>query len=472
VSTILNRREALGTLSLGAVSLALRQTAAAPAERPLSSKEDRPNVLLLMTDQQTLKAVGAYGNKYLRTPAMDSITASGVRFEKSYCTAPVCGPSRSSILTARMPHQTGVEVNGQSIHAGIPNLGEIFRQAGYETAWAGKWHLPASYPRGKQASIDGFDYLPAREGTKFGLGADSDDPVADEAVKFLRKKHSRPFLLGVSLHNPHDICSWVRHKPIKHPDLDSFPPLPPNFAVDPNEPEFIQDCRRRRQYGPEILHTKNWDKDQWRAYLQAYYRLTEEVDRTIGRVLAALREEGLEDDMLIVFTSDHGEGAAGHQWVVKLMLYEEPVTVPLIVSRKGVTPAGVVDKRHLVSGLDVLPTICDYAGIGWPRHVAGYSLRPLIEDPTLPGRQFVVAELQPFLKDRSRKGRMLRTQQFKYVAFSDGRNPEMLFDLEADPGETRNLARLPAMQNVLKSHRSLLRQWVRRSDDQFEVPSA
>jgi len=446
-----------GALSIGA-SLALTGSCRKAASQP--------NILFLFTDQQTLKALSCYGNKYVHTPHMDSIAAEGVRFEHSYCTAPVCSPSRSSLITGLMPHETGVNVNDLSIDPAIQNMGMIFRQAGYETAWTGKWHLPRGFPR--TTTIPGFDYLPVKPNS---LGAKTDDPIADEAIKFLRKKHDHPFLLCVSLQNPHDICHWIVQESIEYPDENNLPPLPPNFAIDPNEPEFIQQCRQRTYYGAEITHTKNWDEKHWRTYLYTYYRLIEKVDQAVGRILAALREQGLEEETLIVFTSDHGEGVAAHHWVVKLMLYEEPVTVPLIVSWKGVTPSDVADKTHLASGVDVLPTLCDYAGIRMPNAITGRSLRPVIDNPELAGHEFVVSELQPFPKEPHRKGRMLRTMKYKYIVFSEGHNPEMLFDLEADPGETNNLARDVAMQKVLNRHRRLLAEWIEKSKDDFPLSS-
>ncbi len=426
----------------------------------------RPNILFIMTDQQTLRAMSAYGNPHLDTPHMDSIAARGVRFEISYCTAPVCGPARSSLITSRMPHVTGVNINNQVPDASIPNMGQVFREAGYATAWAGKWHLPASYPQGP---IPGFEYLPVPEGTKFRLGLETDGPVTDKAIEFLGRRHDWPFLLAVSLHNPHDICWWVREEPRRHADMKGLPPLPANFEIDPDEPQFIAECRTRTKYGPENIYTRQWDRTQWRAYLHQYYRYTEEVDRQIGRILQALRERGLDESTLIIFTSDHGEGAAAHHWVVKLMLYEEPATVPLLVSWKGVTPAGRADSTHLVCGLDVLPTMCDYADVPPREGFEGISLRPLIERPALAGRDFVVTELQPDSEHLEKKGRMLRTRRYKYIVFSHGENREILFDLENDPGETVNVARRSSAHSELERHRSLLRQWVSQAGDHFEM---
>jgi len=471
-----SRRSFLEAVGLGAASLAVSGRGRGDEPEPVSPERYGPNVLLIMTDQQTATALSACGNEHLKTPHMDSIAESGVRFAKSYCTAPVCGPARSSLLTGRMPHQTGVNVNGQTIYRSIPNLGDLFRRAGYETAWAGKWHLPRSYPQ--RDAIPGFEYLRVKKSVNYAFGASTDDPAADEAIRFLRRKHDRPFLLGVSLHNPHDICYWFSQMKgsyfseqlFHQPEVDRCPPLPSNFAIAPDEPQFLQECRRRTYYGQQVSYTEDWDNDRWRRYLYAYYRLTEQVDRTIGRVLAALREEGLEDDTVILFTSDHGDGVGAHKWVAKLMLYEEPVTVPMILSYKGFVPAGRVDKTHLVSAVDVLPTLCDYAGIACPQKVLGGSLRKVIERRDLAGRKFVVTQLQPFPKEPHRRGRMLRSSHYKYVAFSEGENPEMLFDLQADPGETKNLARDPDAKDQLETHRALLANWIQYAKDKFEVP--
>lgn len=448
----------------------LASVCSAVCSAELRSEPTRPNVLLLLTDQQTLRAMSAYGNPYLHTPHMDSLAAAGVRFGISYCTSPVCGPSRSSIITGCMPHETGVDLNGQTPDPAIPNLGQIFRDAGYETAWTGKWHLPASYPRPPSGTIPGFDCLHVPEGTKFMLGDQTDAAVTDQAVAFLRKKHDRPWLLGVSLHNPHDICWTVRENRLTPANLDLFPPLPDNFAIAADESEFLADCRKPKTYGVEQQYTADWDEIRWRGYLYTYYRLTEQVDRLIGRILDVLRQQGLEESTLIVFTSDHGEGVAGHQLVVKLSPYDGAAAVPFVISWKGWIPAGCEDQTHPVSGIDIVPTVCDYAGVELPKPVTGVSLRPIIEDPKAQGRGYAVCELSPFRTQPHRKARVLRTTQYKYIAFTDGERPEMLFDMQNDPGETRNLASQAAHRGELLRHRRLLIQWIERTKDTFVAP--
>ena len=313
----------------------------------------QPNILVILTDQQTQRAVSAYGNPYLHTPHTDALVHGGLSFENSYCTAPVCSPSRSSLITGRMPHQTGVEINGPSIKPQIPTLGDIFQQADYQSFYAGKWGL---------GDRRGFDFLEDEypKGVPRQYGTNTDPIWTDQAVDFLHRFKPRqrvldqPFLLCVSLHNPHDICYWVMdHRDLVEIPTDvDLPPLPPNFQPIPDEPEFIEICRQRTHYGNELNWTTDWDETEWRKYLYAYYRFTERVDQQIGRLLSALDENDLSDDTLVVLTSDHGEGIAAHQWVVKLMLYQEVVTVPFVIRWNGMIPANLVDRNHLVSGLD------------------------------------------------------------------------------------------------------------------------
>ena len=228
---------------------------------------DRPNILFILTDQQSVRAMSCAGNPHLCTPHMDALSASGTRFELAYCAAPVCGPSRGSLMTGRLPHETGVLVNGMAPNPSPPNMGELFRRAGYRTAWTGRWHLPAN-----DRQIRGFDVLHNSE-VRLSLGLEGDGPVTDAAIEFLQRQHDQPFFLGVSLCNPHDICYWIMkqsvprdpshpetvrlmqqahqtHFPFKTaPNAVDLPPLPANFAVDPQESEFIGICRRRTYYG-------------------------------------------------------------------------------------------------------------------------------------------------------------------------------------------------------------------------------
>ncbi len=464
---MLNRRH---FLKIGGLSAASLLTANCSSQKP-----QQPNILFVFTDQQTYRAMSCARNPHLSTPAMDRLAAEGVRFENAYCTSPVCGPARGSLITSRMPHETGVEWNGQSMNPDIPNMGHIFRRRGYRTVWAGKWHLPESYPLragSKQDNIDGFEILPFYDSTKnwpeWGYGDVTDEPLADAVVNFLQQPQEQPFLMGVSFCNPHDCC-YLTRRPERYPDAgeidDPLPPLPANYEINPNEPEFLQQKREMDHYGDELLLSKNWGEQEWRSYLWNYYHMTERVDKQIGRMLKALDANGLTEDTLVLFTSDHGDGFASHRWTAKLSLYEESTRVPFIVRWPQKIPAGKVDARHLVLQLDILPTFCDYASVPALSSFHGSSLKKIIDNPNASWRDYVVTELADDNRDKSRKGRMVRTAHYKYNIYSHGERNEQLFDLTYDPGETKNLALNESMQNIVNKHRNILREWMQKTND-------
>lgn len=224
------------------------------------------------------------------------------------------------------------------------------------------------------------------------------------------------------------------------------------------------------EYGLETkLANTEFSEKKWRGYLHAYCRLTEMVDVEIGKVMEALEKNSYSENTIIVFSSDHGDGAAAHKWAAKLSLYEEASKVPLIISWPGKITTSRMDKNHLVSQIDILPTLIDYAGINAPVSFTGESLRIIVENPEASWRGFLVVELADYKPDRSRKGRMLRTSQFKYNIYTHGADNEQFFDLLNDPGEMKNLAQDPGHQNMKSEHKQQLQQWMKKTGDTFEI---
>lgn len=456
-------------------------------------RSEKPNIILIFTDQQSMKAMSIAGNDHLYTPNMDRLALMGTRFTQAYCTSPVSGPSRATIITGLMPSETGVNYNGDSLNTGIKTLGEIFRKSGYLTVWAGKWHLPESYPQRAAAkpdhrNIPGFEMLPFWDPDRepWMLGAETDPPLTAAVMDFLKNyNRKKPLFLAVSYHNPHDICfyprksGWVtandslleiRYYGFKYrlpdpigiqPDrIENLPPLPDNFTPDPNEPEFLTDKRLYHDsYGVETKFAWDFRDKDWQAYLYSYYRMTELVDVEIGKLLDALEEYGYNENSIILFTSDHGDGAASHKWAAKLSLYEESANVPFIISWPSHITQGKVDNTNLISLADIAPTFCDYAGIRNDINFAGRSIRPLLENSKEKWRDYLITELADYKPDTTRTGRMVRTSGFKYIQFSTGRNNEQLFDMNNDKGEMRNLAYDPRYKNQVEKHRQLLSIW-------------
>ncbi|WP_339711206.1 sulfatase family protein [Cyclobacterium amurskyense] len=435
-------------------------------------KEPQPNVLVILTDQHTNDALSYLGNPHLNTPAMDQLAAEGTFFTASYCTSPVCGPARSSLITGRMPHETGVVWNSTNIRPEVPTIGQVFKEAGYNTAWAGKWHLPQAYPaKNKMDSVAGFAVVPFQSLDKeWDLGEDTDGPIADATVNYLNNyKEDQPFLLTVSLHNPHDICHVPRRPDeyAKAHELQGLPPLPNNFEIDPDEPQFLAEKRLMDHYGDELLKTKDYTPEDWQAYLYHYYRFTEMVDVEIGKILQALKKNGFDENTIVVLTSEHGDGGAGHKWAAKLSLYDEAATVPFVIRYKGHVPSGNIDRNQLVSGIDLAPTIIDYAGLTTSAKFTGKSLKPVLEHPGEKLRDYLVVQLADDKLDSSRQARLIRNDRYKYNLYNQGERNEQLFDLWKDPGEQHNLAYIPAYQSVKQEMHVALDEWITATGDDF-----
>jgi len=443
--------------SSGAAAIAL----GASSFHSLSAASSQPpNILFILTDQQHIDTISANGCSYVNTPAMDWIKKRGISFEQSYCPNPVCSPSRSCIFTGRTASETGVYVNGKSIREDIPNLGQWFSEhSDYETVYAGKWHLPSGFTH----FIPGFNVLNTGIG---GQGNVCDTGTSYACEGFLRNRSSsNPFLMVASFMQPHDICEWLRLNEKSQDQLqyghlkDELPPLPDNFDYDSREPKHIHSTRNKNEPSKG-----KWEKEHWRFYRWSYYRHIEQVDAEIGRVLRVLEETGQDKNTVIVFTSDHGEGLGHHQMVRKSMPYDEASKVPLIVSYPGYIPENRNNKNQLVSGLDIMPTFCDFARISSPPYMRGTSLVPVLTGEKNIQDRFIVTEIP------GNRGRVVRTQDHKYICYAED-SVDQLFDMKNDSGETENLAPNSEQHKVIQEHRSLLKEWEGHLDTVPTVPN-
>ena len=380
--------------------------------------DGQPNILLISTDQQFSGAMSCAGNGDLNTPGMDRIAGSGTRFERAYCTHPLCCPARSSYVSGLMPHQTGVMANRSAIHEELlsQTIGNLLRDAGYDAALAGKWHVPGCKPQ--DCGLD-------------ELCPTNDALVPQVSADYFKEERTKPFFLFASFINPHDICQVARNQdlpqgPVSRVSLEDCPALPDNFAIPPYAPDVLQILR---QNSPRHYPTLDWTDDQWRHFRHAYFRLVEKVDAEIVRLLYGLDASGKADNTVVIFTSDHGDGHGTHHWNQKTALWEEEIRIPMIVSAPGQN-GGQVDTRLVSNGLDILPTVCDYAGAACPDGLDGLSLRPIVEGRE-PGewRDEVVVETQINFVDGpggAPFARVLVTDDYKYSVYQMGRYREQL----------------------------------------------
>ena len=441
-----------------------------------ASVRKQPNIVVICTDQHRNGFMGVDGGGLASTPALDLLASRGVRFTRSYCTSPLCCPSRSSFVTGLMPHSAGVTTNGMVVRDGVQNFGGVLRDAGYETAWAGQYDLPMEYPL-ETDPTPGFDYLPypgrdvvgggyplrinGHPGNwKYETGTYADGFTAGIASDFLSRRRDRPFLLVVSFTNPHDICFPELYGREEQVTPGELPVLPANYAAPVGEPDMLSAIRWTHEGSAGVA--AKWDSLGWRRALAVYSRLVSRVDSCIGRVVSAIDRAGLADSTAIIYTADHGEGGGSHQWIGKLSPYEESTGVPMIISWPGMMPAGVTDNRRLVSGLDIMPTICSLAGASVPPGVTGIDMT----GRRLGGRDCVFSAMYPVTPGSAEEWRMARTDRYKYVACSTGSVREALFDLENDPGETRNISGEDSLKHELSRHRLLLKESLANNRDE------
>jgi len=430
----------------------------------------RPNILVIITDQQFADVMSyCMGRDYIHTPNMDSLAASGMRFTRAYCANPLCVPSRTAMFTGHYPHETGIQTNTkEKIDTNkFICMGRIFKAADYETGYFGKWHMPFEDTNKDE---HGFDTYVGKPCLYTGV----------PASEFLRKDRDRPFLAIASFLNPHNICEWSRGQelpggPIGEPPVpQECPPLKPNMNAPSNETDIISHMRRAYQAHP-LFPVGHFSEDKWRQYLWAYYRLVEKVDRQVGTLLDAIRKSGQEENTVVVFLSDHGECHGVHHWNQKTVFYDESARVPFIISQKGRTLKGTCDTL-VQTGVDLIPTLCDFAGIEVPKSLPGRSLKvhALTKAPNQDRPYIVVSNhmvqcvpvdgvlLQP-------DGRMVRSHRYKYCLYSSGQRRESLVDMEADPGEMVNLAAKHKYRTVLLRHREFLADFARKHDDRVAL---
>ncbi|MFB8203263.1 sulfatase family protein [Kitasatospora purpeofusca] len=462
----------------------------------------RPNVLVVLTGQQTADAMGAAGNPYLATPHMDALAAAGTRYRRPYCGQPLCAPSRTGLLTGRLPSATGAaRATGAAAGGAVPEppLGRVFAEAGYDCVYTGSWQLP------EQEAPDGRGFR--RLHLTGADGNDGNDAGFTRTVAgFLTRPRSRPFLLLLPLPEPHGISAWARGQdpstgPLPAPPPAALcPPLPANHPRAPYEAGLPRLAQRAR---PHSHPTAEWREDDWRRYRHAYYALVERADQQLGTVLAAVREHRRWSgrETVVVFTSDHGDGAGAHGWNEKWALFEEVVRVPFLLSGPGVA-AGEVSDRLVSVGEDLLPTLCDLTGVPLPPDLAGptgpegptdrvgpagpapspsagHRPEPQREPqlrPGLPGRSVLAPEPRetvvvetgwelPGFEDAL--GRTVRDERHKYVCYAWGDHREQLFDLTEDPGEMVNLAADARNAALLDRFRRLLAEHCAGTGDPF-----
>lgn len=441
------RRDALKILGAGAATLALGDLLGCGR-----GGARRPNVVIVLTDDVRYDAMGCAGDPRLQTPNLDRLAAEGVRFANAFVTTSLCSPSRASLLTGCYAHRHGVVDNvSRDPDRSCPTFAEVLQQSGYETAYLGKWHMLA---RGTRRP--GFDHWVSFTGQgeyyRNTMNIDGEwrlvlnyvtDELTDHAVRFLERDHAKPFLL------------MIGHKTAHAPFLPAQRHQSRYAEVDFSKPAATADGRAaaKPQWGDaesEVLTPED---------LRNYHRSLLAVDESVGRLTATLRERSLLDDTIFVFTSDNGLLLGEHGGLRdKRAAYEPSIRVPLLMRHPRLAGRGRVCEE-MVLGLDLLPTLCEAAGVPVPVDIHGRSWLPVLRGDR--GRDDFLYE---YFREEGLVPTCLavRTRDWKYIVYpEDPALPSELYDLKADPDELVNLAGHPdraAVQQKLAARLAALLQ--------------
>jgi uncharacterized sulfatase len=447
---------------------------------------DKPNILFIAIDDLA-PALRCYGNLIAKTPHIDRLAASGVRFDRAYNQLPLCNPTRASVMTGLRPDTIKVYDLDRHFRDEVPKaitLSQTFMRNGW---WAGRvgkiyhYNVPASI------GTDGFDDPPSWQETVNPKGRDkadealifnaephrkisaalswlaadgadeeqTDGMIATEAIKMMQAKRGQPFFLGVGFFRPHTPYVAPRKYFEMYPLKDMrLPYAPKGDRDDIPTAAFAHNCPVPH-YGLDELTL--------RKALQAYYATVSFVDAQVGRLMAALDRLGLVDNTIVVLWSDHGYHLGEHNGIwQKRTLFEQASRTPLIIRAPGARGNGTACTR-IVEFVDIYPTLTDLAGLKPPKGLEGRSLRPLLDNPLAKWDGHAITQVLRPADQRLAKpvmGRSIRTGRWRYTDWAEGNSGVELYDHASDPMEFNNLALEPDPEArfVMQQLRKLLEQ--------------
>jgi len=424
---------------------------------------DQPNILLIVSDQHTPGLMGCAGDEVVRTPHLDSIAQRGVRFENAYCGAPLCVPSRMTMLTGRHCSDIGVWSNSCYLASDIPTCAHSLGAAGYETVLCGRMHFigpdqrhgfhrriigdVAAYGPGggrgaglgeRMAGASGQTY-PAVAISGAGRTAYQayDEAVGAVAREFLAtRSDERPLLMVAGFVLPH--CPFVARKELFDYYYERVPM--------PEIPEgYFERLHPAMRHWREVRGVTELTDEQIRSARAAYYGMVEHFDEVVGEVLAGLAESGQADNTVVIYVSDHGESAGRNGLWWKSSFYDHSVGVPMILAGPGV-PAGET-RSEVVSLLDLAPTLAEIGGGPELPLASSQSLLPLLGGtPRGPWRDEALSELIGFGAQYEYPARMIRSGPWKLIHYED--HEPMLFNLDEDPNEFEDRAGDPQCREI------------------------
>jgi arylsulfatase A-like enzyme len=450
----MDRRKFMTVAAGTAAALGLRHDilqAKETAKRP-------PNVLFIMPDEWRGQALGCMGNPDVQTPHLDRLASEGILFQQTFANTPVCCPARATILTGTYTSRNGMLANDLRLKESVVTVADVYGRAGYRTGFIGKWHLdggprvPGFVPPGPRRH--GFQYWAANECNHNYFYnwyfRDENVPIVSEkyepefwtdlAIEFLHGAKDKPFFLMLAPGAPHD--PYVA--PEKYMDLYD----PAKLTMEPNWVEGTRGAGRKEIAG--------------------YYAAITAVDDQVGRVLSTVRELKLEDNTIVLFSSDHGDMLGSQGKILKRKPWEESIRVPGIMRYPGVVSPGRKTDA-LFSHVDFAPTLLSLCGLPVPTEMQGADLSRVAAGKAEKGPASVLFQIfGPYRGDGTERAwRGVRTERFMYARCPSG--PWLLYDLQQDPYELHNLVNDAAHSSDLQALDKELLDWMARVGDSWSL---
>ena len=413
------------------------------------------NLVLILTDDHRYDALG-FMHPFLETPHLDALAGEGVHFKNAFVTTSLCSPSRASILTGLYAHRHRVVDNNHAVPPGTVYFPQYLQQAGYDTAFVGKWHMGHEGDDPKP----GFDrwvsfrgqgsYLPSPN----GLNVDGErvpqkgyitDELTDYAVDWLEDRSDEaPFFLYLSHKAVHARFLPAERHAGRYKDQEITPP--PTMLLptpDQNLPRWTQD-QRNSWHGVDFPYHSRLDVwEYYRDYLEALLG----VDDSVGRVVELLRSRGWLENTVVLYMGDNGFAFGEHGLIDKRQAYEESMRIPMLMRAPGVSGGTVVDA--VVANIDVASTLLDAAALRPPSDLDGRSMLPLLRDDEAPWRTELLYEyFWEHNFPQTPTVHALRGDRYKYIRYHGIWDLDELYDLKEDPHETRNLIASPEHRQI------------------------
>jgi len=407
--------------------------------------QGRRNILFILMDDMRYDTMSCMHHPFMKTPNMDRLAASGVRFRNAFVTTSLCSPSRASFLTGIYAHRHGVFDNRTRLDPKLPTYPQLLQQAGYRTAFFGKWHMGYETDQPQP----GFDHWASFKGqgnyvkNSFNINGQHTqidgyvtDVITDMAVDWIKANRDKPFLAVVHHKAVHAMFIPAE----RHRDLyaDVKIALPPSSLDTPENyfrrPRWVRE-QRDSWHGINDAYYKEISLDQ---FIRDYCRALQAADDSVGKLIDTLEQLGLRESTLIVFTSDNGFLFGEHGLIDKRCMYEESIRIPMIMSCPSLYKGGQV-LDPMVLNIDVAPTFVEAAGLPVPGEMQGRSFLQLPNDPNMPWRKSFLYEYF-WEVDYPETPTVLgvRTDRYKYMEYQGVWDANELYDLQDDPQELHN----------------------------------